>query len=236
MKAASEMRSYLWVGNSFFYFNNSMHSHVIAMARAMTPSLALRGTSLTISGSGSDWHDMESYLRPDMIGRYSFVGDNEIKFNPPGRQYDGVIMMDCSQCPVHPQLKTIFTEQMKKHSDAARRHGVRPILFMSWAYKDKPEMTQSLAEAYTAAGKANDALVIPAGLAFAKAIARRPALELYQPDKRHPSVAGTYLASAVVIGTLTGQSPVGSTYTAGLDADTAKFLRETAWETVREYK
>jgi hypothetical protein len=29
---------------------------------------------------------------------------------------------------------------------------------------------------------------------------------------------------------------VSSTYTAGLDAGLAKFLRETAWETVREFR
>src|SRR5215207_8180933 len=125
MKAASELRSFLWVGNSFFYYNNSMHGHVSNMARAMAPPVALRSVSLTISGSGSDWHDVDMYLRPDMIGRYSFVGDNQIRFNPPGRQFDGVIMMDCSQCPVHPELKGIFHAQMKKHSEAARRHGVR---------------------------------------------------------------------------------------------------------------
>ena len=236
MKAANELRSFLWVGNSFFYYNNSMHGHVGNMSRTMSPAVALRGVSLTISGSGSDWHDVQSYLRPDAIGRYSFVGDNEIRFNPPGRQFDAVIMMDCSQCPVHPELKGIFHTQMKKHSDAAKANGVRPILFLSWAYKDKPEMTQQLADAYVAAAKANGAMVIPAGPAFAKAIAKRPALELYQPDKRHPSVAGTYLAAATMIATVTGQSPVSSTYTAGLDADLAKFLRETAWETVREFK
>jgi hypothetical protein len=32
-----------------------------------------------------------------------------------------------------------------------------------------------------------------------------------------------------------GRSPVGNSYHAGLDEPTAKFLQETAWETVREY-
>ena len=236
MKAANDLRSFLWVGNSFFYYNNSMHGHVSQMARAMSPPVALRGVSLTISGSGADWHDMQNYLRPDAIGRYSFVGDNEIRFNPPGRQFDAVIMMDCSQCPVHPELKSIFATHMKKHSDTAKANGVRPIMFMSWAYKDKPEMTQQLADAYVGAAKANGAMVIPAGLAFARAIAKRPSLELYVPDKRHPSLAGTYLAAATMIATVTGQSPVSSTYTASLDPELAKFLRETAWETVREFK
>src|SRR6185503_18591015 len=187
------VRSTMWVGNSFFYYNNSMHNHFGNIVRAAEPKARSRSTSVTIGGSGIEWHDMESYFRPNAIGRYSFVGDNEIVFNKPGRQYDSVIMMDCSQCPIHPQLKGTFHEFAKKHSDTVRKHGARPVFFMSWAYKDKPEMTAQLAEQYTIAGNANDALVIPAGLAFAKAVSRRPALELYQSDKRHPSLAGTYL-------------------------------------------
>lgn len=223
----------LWIGNSFFYYNDSMHNHFGRVARAAGTSV--RGTSATIGGSGLDWHDMESLLRPDGIGRYSFVGDNEVRFNKPGRQYDTVIMMDCSQCPVHPQLQKIFHEYSRKHSETIRRAGMRPVLFMSWAYKDKPEMIDGLAEQYTVAGNANDALVIPAGLAFAKSVAKRPELELYQPDKRHPSRAGTYLAACTVYAALYGKSPEGLKYDAGLPSDVASFLQTVAWETVREY-
>jgi hypothetical protein len=227
-------RSFLWVGNSFFYYNNSMHGHFGALARAADLK-GVRGASVTISGSGLDWHDVASYLRPDGIGRYSFVGDNEIVFNRPGRQFDAVIMMDCSQCPIHPQLGSIFHEQVRRHSDTVVKNGARPILFMSWAYKDKPEMTAQLAEQYTLAGNANDALVVPAGLAFAKAIARRPGIELYQPDKRHPSLLGTYLAACTVLGATTKKSPVGNTYTAGIEPEMATFLQNVAADTVREY-
>ncbi len=228
-------QSLLWVGNSFFYYNNSLHNHFANVVRGADPKARPRGVSVTISGSGMDWHDMPSLLRPDGIGRYSFVGDNEIVFNKPGRQFDAVIMMDCSQCPIHPQLGKIFHEQAKKQSALIAKYGARPIFFMSWAYKDKPEMTAQLAEQYTIAGNANDALVIPAGLAFAKAIAKRPGLEFYQPDKRHPSVIGTYLAALTAYAALYGKSPVGNTYTAGIDAELANFLQTTAWETVQEY-
>jgi hypothetical protein len=44
----------LWVGNSFFYYNNSMHSHVGNLVRAADPKGAYRATSVTISGSGID--------------------------------------------------------------------------------------------------------------------------------------------------------------------------------------
>jgi hypothetical protein len=225
--------SILWVGNSFFYYNNSMHNHYGQLVRAAGEKS--RSTSSTISGSGLDWHDMESLMRPDGLGRYSFVGDNEIRFNPAGKQYEAVIMMDCSQCPVHPQLQGAFHQAVKKDAEILKRAGVRPMLFMSWAYKDKPEMTAQLAEQYTKAGNEVDALVIPAGLAFANSVSKRPELELYAKDKRHPSLAGTYLAACTVYASLYRRSPVGLSYTAGLDAETAKFLQSAAWDAVREY-
>lgn len=233
--ATGAPQSVLWVGNSFFYYNNSMHGHVGQLSASLGDKPALRSTSVTISGSGLDWHDMESLLRPDGIGRYSFVGDNEIRFNPPGRQYDTVIMMDCSQCPVHPQLQQNFFDTVRKDGEILRRHGARGALFMSWAYKDKPEMTRQLAEQYARAGRENGMLVIPAGLAFANAIARKPDLELYQPDKRHPSLAGTYLAANTVYATLTRKSPVGAKYTAGLPVETARMLQQAAWDTVQDF-
>lgn len=144
-------------------------------------------------------------------------------------------MMDCSQCPIHPQLKSVFTEYAKKDSGIVRAHGARPVFFMSWAYSDKPEMTAELAEAYTVAGNANNALVIPAGLAFARARRTQPELNLYAPDKRHPSLAGTYLAACTTFAALTGRSPIGNAYHATLDEPTARLLQTVAWETAQEY-
>ena len=60
-------------------------------------------------------------------------------------------------------------------------------------------------------------------------------INLYAVDKRHPSAAGTYLASCVVFAALTGRSPVGDTYLANIDAQTAAFLQNVAWDTVQEY-
>ena len=230
-------QSEIFIGNSFFYRNNSMHSQVLGLERAADAEHAhhYRATSITISGGGLNWHDVDSYFRPNAVGSYSFVGDNEIRFNKLDRLFDAAIMMDCSQCPIHPQLKELFTEYARKDADIVRSHGAKPVFFMSWAYADKPEMTEQLAEAYTTAGNANNALVIPAGLAFARARAKQPELNLYAPDKRHPSPAGTYLAASTVYAVLTGKSPVGNSYHASIDEKTANFLQKIAWETVQDY-
>ncbi len=229
--------SFMFVGNSFFYYNNGMPGYVQRLM-AGAPQADVRpynATMVTVGGSGFDWHDMESLFRPKAVGYYAFNTANEIVFNTRNKYWDAVVMMDCSQCPIHPTLSTIFTEYARTNSETVRKHGAEPVLFMSWAYADKPEMTAQLAEAYTVAGNANSALVIPAGLAFARAIKERPNLELYQPDKRHPTLLGTYLGASTVYAALYRRSPEQNAYTAGIDPDTARFLRATAWSTVQAY-
>ena len=232
-----QTKAVLWVGNSFFYYNNSMHGHVgqLINASSMPDKTGQRNVSATISGSGINWHDVEAHFKPNGAGSYSFNAKNEVVFNTFNKPFDVVLMMDCSQCPIHPQLRSVFVEQAKKNSDIVRKHGARPAFFMSWAYQDKPEMTEQLAAEYTSTGRANNALVVPAGLAFAASVKTRPELNLYVPDKRHPSLAGTYLAACTVLASLYKTNPEGNTYTAGLDPATAKFLQTIAWQTAQDY-
>jgi len=69
----------------------------------------------------------------------------------------------------------------------------------------------------------------------ARPLAAHRDFELYQPDKRHPTLAGSYLAAATSFATLTGKTPIGNSYDPGIDADTLAFLQSVAWDTVKEY-
>ena len=197
------------------------------MRRAADPQnrAAYRNTSVTLraarASTGTTWIIISG---PNAIGRYSFDDQNNIVFNKFDKLFDVAIMMDCSQCPVHPQLGVIFTEFAKKSSDAARKNGAKPAFFMSWAYADKPEMTAQW-PSLTIAGNANDAFVIPVGLAFAAFDRQAPGFTLMH-DKRHPSMLGTYLSAATVYASLYRESPVENSYTAGIDAETARFLND----------
>ena len=228
-------KAVIYIGNSFFYYNNSLHNHVLKLVRAADPAGDYRATSATISGSGLDWHDVEALFSTTAMASYSFDDSNNVVPNARSKKFDAAILMDCSQCPIHSELRTLFEESAAKDAATVRRHRADPVLFMSWAYADKPEMTEQLAEAYTRAGNANGMLVIPAGLAFARAKKQQPDLVLNVEDKRHPTVAGTYLAACTVLASVYHRSPVGNAYRAGLDEKTATFLQKVAFETVQDY-
>jgi hypothetical protein len=58
-------KTFMFVGNSFMYYNNSMHDYLLEMARAGDNyAPGYRATSITMSGSGISWHDLESYFKP----------------------------------------------------------------------------------------------------------------------------------------------------------------------------
>ena len=72
---------------------------------------------------------------------------------------------------------------------------------------------------------------------MAPRIRQRPELTLYAPDREHPSIHGTYLATAVVYATAFERSPSGFSYMpAGIAAADAQFLQNVAWETVEAYR
>ncbi|WPB57349.1 hypothetical protein [Xylophilus sp. GOD-11R] len=225
----------LYIGSSFFYYNNGIDGIVARLARSAEPRQKVAGTLVTIGGAGFDWHDVESYFRPNAVARYTIDSRNVLHFNQRTPLFDAAVMMDCSQCPLHPQLRDDFFAYAKKNAEIVRRHGARPVFFMSWAYEDQPDMTEPLAEAYGRIGRDNAAQVVPAGLAFARSRQAHPDIGLYDADKRHPSPAGSYLAAATLYATLFGRSPVGLTDTEGLPPATALALQQVAWDTVQAY-
>src|SRR6201996_4958836 len=77
----------MFIGNSFFYYNNGMPGHVSQLEKAADPAHKddYRATMVTIGGSGFDWHDVESYFRPNAIGYYAFDDHNNVVFAKPGK-------------------------------------------------------------------------------------------------------------------------------------------------------
>jgi len=229
-------KSVVFIGNSFFYYNNGVHKPVLGMVKAnKNLGKGHRFRNITINSSSLEWHDVESYVTNKRIGSFSITSKNEYKkYNP--ENYELAILMDCSQCPIHPDRKELFNFYVDEHSKTLRKHGVEPSLLMTWAYKDKGEMIEGLSSAYIEAGNRNGIMVFPVGLAFQRSINENPDIDLFTPDKRHPSKAGTYLMAAVIYSSIYRVSPVGNSYEYGLGKKIQRRLQETAWETLSYYK
>lgn len=219
VKEISPPKTILFVGNSFTYYNNSLHAHVGRLIREADKERAkdyfLR--AMTISGG---------YLADH---RYGFAGTAN------SRKWDVIVIQGQSNEPIEDAKSNDFIKYAEQFITATREAKAEPVLFITWAYEGKPEMTASLRDAYTTLANRTKTLAVPVGPAFAAALEKNPALALYEPDKRHPSLAGTYLAACTFYGAFTKKSPVGMRYDAGLGEETAKFLQGVAWGTLKDF-
>jgi hypothetical protein len=214
-------KSILFVGNSFNYYNNSLHGHVRMLWRTADPEAEKKMLfkSQTISGGFLREHGA---VLPDLLK---------------SRKWDVVILQGNSNEPLPADAKRHddFVATARAYDKLIAATGAQTAFFMTWAYEDQPQMTAELAAEYERVGNDAKALVVPVGLAFARVREARPALPMHVEDKMHPTLAGTYLAACTFYAALFGKNPVGNPYTAGLDPELAKFLQETAWETTRRY-
>jgi hypothetical protein len=131
-----------------------------------------------------------------------------------------------------------FREYARRFIPEIRKTGARPVLLMAWAYKRLGWISMAqIAQEHREAGKELNVDVAPVGLAWERSIQQRPGLDLFDPDREHPSVYGTYLATAVVYATVFGANPTDIGYVPrGISAEDGRFLQRVAWETVQEYR
>jgi len=212
-------QSILFVGNSFTFYNNAIYTHLRKLLVAEDPSNRDNIFLKSMTISGANLVDHKSGLSQLLTSR----------------NWDVVVLQGHSLEPIGEDTAPGFQSTARVFSEAIRLRGAEPVLFMTWAYADRPEMTTQLASAFRRLGRKLDVPVIPVGLAFTQARNDIPGVVLHDPDQKHPSLAGTYLAAAVFYASLYGQSPVGIGYDAGLDEGLARKLRQTAWQTVQEY-
>ena len=92
------------------------------------------------------------------------------------------------------------------------------IMYATWGRKDGSEalfthnwtpqsMTNLLADAYQAAAKQYHARVSPVGRCFLTIVQTHPEIDLYDPDKSHPSYQGSCLAALTHYYALWGSFP-----------------------------
>ena len=206
-------RKVLFIGNSFTYYNNSLHYHVETLRRntmSVKDFAPYNFRAATIAGGF--WY--EQLANVDTLTE--------------GKAWDAAILQGHSREAIDDDKKLIFKDSLRESRDLLVDRGVKPFLFMTWAYRHAPEMIEQLEPAYQSLADELDMTLVPVGTAFKKALAARPSLQLHAKDGIHPSRAGTYLSACVFYAALYGESPVGLRYDMGLGQEAARFLQQVA--------
>ena len=214
-------KNILFVGNSLVFSNAGLPNYLFGLIRSA-------------DRVGAQFYDVKSLT---IAGAYLREHEDAFLKTVWARMWDVVVLQGYSTEPIEsPQAAENFRSVVFRYDKVIRSSGARTALFMTWAYSDKPGMTLPLADAYATLGKTIGAQVVPVGLAFARARKERPSLALHDPDKKHPTVAGSYLSACTFFAAFYRRTPEGLTYPVELDEDTAKFLQATAWATAREFQ
>lgn len=221
----------LFVGNSYMYYNDSLHNHVNRIASAADPSLQklIAYKSATIGGAPLWHHNIVHLTTPGNLG---------IK-----EPFELVIMQGNSTDALADAPRARFREKVIEFNEVIAKQGGKVALYMPPAHikpskSASPDMTSKTAEMYIAAGNEIGALVIPTGLAFEEAYRQRPDIKLHQDyDGSHPTLIGTYLAACTVYASVYGKSPVGNSYDyyGKVSKEDAAFLQKVADETVKKF-
>lgn len=86
-----------------------------------------------------------------------------------------------------------------------RSAGARPALYMVWPAERDSGNVDRVRESFRSAACAVDGELWPVGSAWRAARRADPSVELYGPDRFHPSPLGTYLAALVMYERITGR-------------------------------
>lgn len=224
-------RHILFVGNSYLYYNDSLHNHLKRMvdAAGIATEEELTYKSATVGGAQLRDHNITHLLDPSSL-RVS-------------KPFEIVVLQEGSSAALSEQGRQRFLLTATDYAAKIRAAGGEPVLYMTHAYAEphkdaSPGLSYEVAELYVETGNAIGAMVIPVGLAFEEAYRRRPEIKLHQTfDGSHPDLLGTYLAAATALASLYGVSPVGNPYDyfGEVSREDALFLQQVAEATVIKF-
>ena len=219
----------LFVGNSYLYYNDSIHNHVKRLLVEHYKKDDIVTKSATIGGSRLHNHNIEHLLNHENLQL--------------DKQIDLLIMQGGSAEVTTPESRAKFSETTVKFSSKAHKLGIKTALYMTHAYLEndkryEPNLIKKIEKTYYEAGKKSDSLVIPVGLAYEMAYQENPKIKLHHPDGTHPGLLGTYLGACTVFATITNSSPEGLSYNylGRISDDDRVFLQKIAWKAYLENK
>ena len=210
----------LFVGNSHTY-TNDLPGMFFEMAQA--------------GGHGVDVYDLTegSYTLQRFSDPEDELGEiltDALQSEP----WDFVVLQENTNAAVAFNAKKDMYPYARKLDEMIKAAGGQTAFLMTWAPEEgagafSREMVQGqLAAGYRTIAEELDALLIPGGEVFAKALEQNEELQLWGEDGQHPSVEGTYLAACTAYALLFQETPVGNPYLADLDQDKAQELQGMA--------
>lgn len=163
----------------------------------------------------------------------------------PKQHWDLIVLQDNSLQPTqHPDeffpAVRALCELMHNHCNGFALYQTHPFekdspkcIELGLVYED---MQRSLHDNYALAAQENNALRVPAGDCYYRCFKEHPHINLYAPDRYHPSPNGTYMACCAFYAFIFNKSPLNLSVPDIVDADAAPYLRQIAHDVWQDNK
>jgi hypothetical protein len=92
---------------------------------------------------------------------------------------------------------------------AIRAAGGRPAIYMVWPEQYRLPVFDQVIANHMLAARDSGSVILPAGLAWWKALQAHPSFPLYSRDRFHPNRLGSYLAAITIFARISGHTPIG---------------------------
>lgn len=197
----------LFVGNSHTYYNSGLAFHVGRFRENEDSNIVPYIKEVTSGG----------YSLADHIENTAIAKINE-------RDWDFIILQENTFIAANESESSITS--FNKFKDVLSQKRAKVLLFMTWEYKDEPDMYERIRKTYNDGALITGGQVVRVGEVWRNIIRDSvPNINLYAEDGFHPGPQGTFLAAAMFYNKIYGKSPSDNTYSAGMETEIADYLK-----------
>jgi len=208
MQIASVAKRVLFIGNSLTFWNQG----VDVMVKKLVPGIET--SRVAVGGATLE----------------TLWGNDEAKLACAGG-WDLVVLQE----DLPETTRASFRRHAKLWCEHVRQYGAEPVFYAAWAYERLPNFTDDdICAEHEKVAAENNARIAPVGAART---AGPEGLDLFDDDREHPSLAGTYLSACVITATIYGPEALQAPKVyrpKNLSAGAASMLRAVARSTCEE--
>jgi hypothetical protein len=142
--------------------------------------------------------------------------------------YDTVVLQEQSTLPTKNAKR--MHENVREMHDLITSAGTKTALYMTWAWKNRPDGQAAITTAYASIAAELGATLVPVGMVWERFLQAHDKPVLHDDDGSHPSPAGSYLAACVFLIALLHEDPVGLTAKPkALSTQDATLIQNESW-------
>ncbi|MFS4491559.1 DUF4886 domain-containing protein [Maribacter sp. 2308TA10-17] len=201
----------LFIGNSHTYYNEGIATHLKRFRE-------------------NDNLNIELIIQDAAFGGFTLQDhlENQTTLNKLNeRSWDAIILQENTSIAADELPSTQVA--MASFAEMVKQKGTKIFLFMTWPYRDNPDMLTSIRQTYENGRLETGGILVPVGEDWLSIQQNTEVdINLYDQDGVHPSLEGSFYTAAMFYKAIYKKSPSDNSYQAGLGNEVSNYLKTRA--------